>query len=139
MQWLGARLLDSGINLEADNPAMCRYVALAAGQMECDHAATVARLMEDVEGYYTQVLRGYGALMREEEGEVARLRGEIAGDMGTLEARLEVVTRELWKEKAERMALEKLIGRLPGDVQRELAVANREVLTAEQRTRWGIP
>lgn len=118
---------------------MCRYVALAAGQMECDHAATVARLMEDVEGYYTQVLRGYGALMREEEGEVARLRGEIAGDMGTLEARLEVVTRELWKEKAERMALEKLIGRLPGDVQRELAVANREVLTAEQRTRWGIP
>lgn len=146
VQWLGARLLESGLDLESNNPATYRFVVLAAEMMESDLASTVARLMEDVEAYYARILRGYGLLMREEEGEVARLRGEVAGDMGTLEATLAVATNELQKvrgekekEKTERMALETLLGRLPEDMRRELILANSDVLTPGQRERWGIP
>lgn len=146
MQWLGARLLETGINLESIDPELYRAVVVAAEEMECDLASTVARLLDDVEGYYLRILRGYGSIVREEEEEAERLKWEVAGDMTTLEARLEykqreleAMRRELERERSERMALESLVTALPGEIQRELAWENREVLTADQRRRWGIP
>lgn len=146
MQWLGARLLETGINLESIDPELYRAVVVAAEEMECDLASTVARLLDDVEGYYRRILRGYGSIVREEEEEAERLKWQVAGDMTTLEARLEykqreleAMRRELERERSERMALESLVTALPGEIQRELAWENREVLTADQRRRWGIP
>lgn len=139
VQWLGARLLETGINLESIDPELYRSVVVAAEEMECDLASTVARLLEDVEGYYRRILRGYGSIVREEEEEAERLKFEVAGDMTTLEARVEHLRGELEKERSERMALESLIAALPGDIQRELAWENRDVLTADRRRRWGIP